>query len=206
MSDFWTSKNGYKVYQNRALSKKTLKKKCPEECEWRMGDGTCDQDCNLLACLWDGDDCDGIAPDGGENMRRSTFYQSVDFVNVLFETTLTKKSERNWLPHIPIMFDIDIMKDMQDYYELYFSVTSHHKNRRKNDMQPEFSYTHWLKEAVKSEYVKVKKERYKYEIIKSGPIAYISYSNNMTKNIPMLEKELRSRGPDRKHTKVLLHW
>ena len=70
MSDFWTPKRGYKVYQNRALSKKIFNKKCPEECEWRMSDGNCDQDCNLLACLWDGDDCDGIAPDGGENLRR----------------------------------------------------------------------------------------------------------------------------------------
>ena len=102
------------------------------------------------------------------------------------------------------MFDIDIVKDMQDYYELYFTVTSRRKNRRKNDMQPEFSYAHWLKEAVKSEYVKVKPERYKYEIIKEGPIAYISYSNNMTKNVPLLIKELRSRAPNRKHTKVLL--
>ena len=75
MSDFWTPKRGYKVYQNRALSRKIFKKKCPEECEWRMSDGNCDQDCNLLACLWDGDDCsrDGIAPDGGENLRSGLF-------------------------------------------------------------------------------------------------------------------------------------
>ena len=73
MSDFWTPKRGYKVYQNRPLSRKIFNKKCPEECEWRMSDGNCDQDCNLLACIWDGDDCDGIAPDGGENLRRGLF-------------------------------------------------------------------------------------------------------------------------------------
>lgn len=100
------------------------------------------------------------------------------------------------------MFDIDIVKDMQDYYELYFKVTSHHKNRRKNDMQPEFSYAHWLKEATKSEYLKVDPKRYKHEIIRDGPIAYISYSNDMKKNIPLLEKELRNHNQNRKHTKV----
>ena len=100
------------------------------------------------------------------------------------------------------MFDIDIVKDMQDYYELYFKVTSHHKNRRKNDMQPEFSYAHWLKEATKSEYLKVDPKRYKHEIIRDGPIEYISYSNDMKKNIPLLEKELRNHNQNRKHTKV----
>ena len=100
------------------------------------------------------------------------------------------------------MFDIDIVKDMQDYYELYFKVTSHHKNRRKNDMQPEFSYVHWLKEATKSEYLKVDPKRYKHEIIRDGPIEYISYSNDMKKNIPLLEKELRNHNQNQKHTKV----
>ena len=100
------------------------------------------------------------------------------------------------------MFDIDIVKDMQDYYELYFKVTSHHKNRQKNDIQPEFSYAHWLKEATKSEYLKVDPKRYKHEIIRDGPIAYISYSNDMKKNVPLLEKELRNRNQNRKHTKV----
>ena len=103
------------------------------------------------------------------------------------------------------MFDIDIVKDMQDYYELYFKVTSRHKNRRKNDMQPEFSYAHWLKEATKSEYLKVDRKRYKHEIIRNGPngpIAYISYSNDMKKNVQLLEKELRNQNSNRKHSKV----
>ena len=40
--------------------------------------------------------------------KRASFYQSIDFVNVLFERTLTEKSVRNWLPHIPFMFDVQI--------------------------------------------------------------------------------------------------
>ena len=95
-----------------------------------------------------------------------------------------------------------LIKDMQDYYELYFKVTSRHKNRRKNDMQPEFSYAHWLKEATKSEYIKVDANRYKHEIVRDGPIVYISYSNDMKKNIPLLEKELRNQNSNNKHTKV----
>ena len=46
---------------------------------------------------------------GGEKDFRPTFYQTLDFVNVLYERTLTEGSERNWLPHVPFMFDIDIV-------------------------------------------------------------------------------------------------
>ena len=46
---------------------------------------------------------------GGEKDKRPTFYQAIDFVNVLYERTLTEGSERNWLPHVPFMFDIDIV-------------------------------------------------------------------------------------------------
>jgi len=192
MSDFWTEEKGYKVYQNGPVPKKVLDKKCSEECvSVKLGDGTCDKECNTLACLWDGDDCDGIAPEGSQD-KRSTFYQSVDFVNVLFERTLTEKSERNWLPHVPFMFDIEIVKDMQEYYALFFSVTSRHKNRQKNDMQPEFGYAHWLKEATKSENVKVDPKKYKHQIVKGGPLAYISYKNDMKKNKPALERQVKS--------------
>ena len=37
---------------------------------------------------------------------------------------------------------------MQTYYQTYFDVTSRHKKRQKNDMQPEFSYIHWLRLVV----------------------------------------------------------
>ena len=88
---------------------------------------------------------------------------------------------------------------MQEYYDLFFKVTSRHKNRQKNDMQPEFSYAHWLKEAAKSENVKVDPDKYKYEIIKGGPLAYISYKNEMEKNKPALERQL-------KRTKTKVTW
>ena len=65
MSDFWTKEKGYKVYKNGPIGKKVLEQKCPEDCvSVKMGDGTCDQECNTIACLWDGDDCDGVLPEG----------------------------------------------------------------------------------------------------------------------------------------------
>ena len=60
--------------------------------------------------------------------KRSTFYQSVDFVNVLFERTLTEESERNWLPHVPFMFDIEIVQGKVEHlnknndFELKYSL------------------------------------------------------------------------------------
>ena len=70
MSDFWTPENGYKVYQNGPVGKGVLEKACSEECvSVKIGDGTCDEECNTLACLWDGDDCDGVEPDVIQEQR-----------------------------------------------------------------------------------------------------------------------------------------
>ena len=53
-----------------------------------MFDGTCDDECNTLACNWDGDDCDDISPSEGATDKRSSFYQSIDFVDVLFSRNI----------------------------------------------------------------------------------------------------------------------
>ena len=54
----------------------------------KMSDGTCDDECNTLACNWDGDDCDDISPSQGDTDKRSSFYQSIDFVDVLFSRNI----------------------------------------------------------------------------------------------------------------------
>ena len=111
MSDFWTKEKGYKIYKDSKLGRKVLKKKCPEDCApSKIGNGKCDQECNTLACLWDDNDCDGIEPSGGNKDNREAYFQSLDFVNVLYEKTLTEGSERNWISHVPLMFDIEIIK------------------------------------------------------------------------------------------------
>ena len=113
MSDFWTPEKGYKIYKNGPIGRKVFEEKCSEDCDSiKMGDGTCNQECNSLACLWDGNDCDGIVPPGGEKDHREAYFQSIDFVNVLYEKTLTQGSERNNLPHVPCMFDIEIIKGL----------------------------------------------------------------------------------------------
>ena len=75
MSDFWTPEKGYKIYQKGSVPTKVLDQKCSEECvSVKMGDGKCDKECNTLACLWDGDDCDGVTPEGtqGQGTADST--------------------------------------------------------------------------------------------------------------------------------------
>ena len=76
----------------------------------KIGNGKCDQECNTLACLWDDNDCDGIEPLGGNKDNRVAYFQSLDFVSVLYERTLRAGSERNKIPHIPLMFDSDIVQ------------------------------------------------------------------------------------------------
>ena len=113
-----------------------------------------------------------------------------------------------------------MQKDMQIYYKKYFDITSRHKKRQKNDMQPQFSYVHWLRwfidimlldrkfqwlfllrEAPKSTHVDIKSEAYKYEFGSQAehPISYIPYYNDMKRNKPLLEEQLQSH-----HTKVCL--
>ena len=71
---------------------------------------------------------------------------------------------------------------MQEHYKIEFDVTSRHKKRQKNDMQPEFSYINWVIEAPKSTHVKVDPEKYKYENVRPGSlVGYVSYWNNMKK-------------------------
>ena len=111
MSVFWTPEKGYKIYKDSSLGRKVLKKKCSEDCVTnKMGDGKCDQECYTLTCLWDDNDCDGIEPTGGSQGHREAYFQSLDFVSVLYEKTLKGKSERNKIPHIPLMCDIEIVK------------------------------------------------------------------------------------------------
>ena len=35
-------------------------RRCPKMCANSIGDGTCNHDCDLFECLWDGGDCDDI--------------------------------------------------------------------------------------------------------------------------------------------------
>ena len=70
----------------------------------------CQSECNRLICLWDDNDCDDISPSDENSDNRILFLQTLDFVNILFERTLKKRNfTRNWIPHMPIMLDIEII-------------------------------------------------------------------------------------------------
>jgi len=183
-SDFWTEATGYKLHTKGALNAKSSNKACTEECiSVKFSDGVCDQECNTLGCLWDGDDCDGVVPPGGEKDHRPGFYQAIDFVNVLFEKKLLPGAERYWMPHVPILFNKQIMADLQGFFHVFYEVTSKHRKRQKNDMQPEFSYAGWVFEAPKSPFVTLEHpELYKAKKEGGSAIFYISYWTNMAKN------------------------
>ena len=110
LEDFWTIEKGYKIYHNGPIGNKSLKRVCPQECNKLLSDGICQTECNMLSCLWDENDCDTIQPSDENIDKRSAYFQTIDFVNILFERTLTKGSTRNWIPHMPMMFDIHIIK------------------------------------------------------------------------------------------------
>ena len=155
----------------------------------------CDQECNTLGCLWDGDDCDGVVPPGGETDHRPGFYQAIDFVNVLYEKKLLPKAERYWMPHVPIMFNKEIMSDLQGFFHVFYDITSSHRKRQKNDMQPEFSYAGWVFEAPKSPFVHLKNPKlYKARREGGHAIFYISYWTNMEKNRGPMKSFMNQKG------------
>ena len=57
--------------QGPVKTSKESKKECPDDCfSVKFSDGCCDELCNTVACLWDGNDCDGVTPKGGERDHR----------------------------------------------------------------------------------------------------------------------------------------
>ena len=79
------------------------------------------------------------------------------------------------------------MADLQSFFHIYYEVTSSHRKRQKNDMQPEFSYMAWLFEAPVSEYPELSNPQlYKSEKRTGGPIGYVSYWTEMERNVPQL--------------------
>ena len=67
-----------------------------------------------------------------------------------------------------------------------------------------FIFTKYLlREAPKSAHVQINSENYKYEFgdTSGKPIAYISYYNDMKRNRPALDRQLKS-----KNTKVYLYF
>ena len=47
---------------------------------------------------------------------------------------------------MPFMFDKKIMVDLQTVFSREYNITSLHKIRRKNDVQTEFAYLHYVNE------------------------------------------------------------
>jgi len=182
LDDFWTEEEGYKLKATSKMKNDIFKKKpCSPWCLSKMSDGQCHQGCNILQCLWDGNDCDGVMPKGGETDPRPTYFKALDFVHTLFEMKLSPGATRYKLPHVPIMINTQIMSELQSAFEPFYEVTSRHRKRQKNDMQFEFSYTNWLLGAANSTFPLSDTNLYKHTR-RGGGIFYMPYWNDMKKN------------------------
>ena len=70
-------------------------------------------ECNLLACLYDNDECDQIDnPD--EPFSGEAFYKSIDYTNLLFNHQFEiDQRKRRWLSHMPFMIRRSIIAELQ---------------------------------------------------------------------------------------------
>ena len=200
MDDFWTAEDGYKLYTSAEISRKPLKENCSENCLKRLiSNGRCDVECNSLACLWDGNDCDGVdAPNDKD--KRPTYFKTLDFVNTLYELNLKHNGTRYKMHHTPLMVNREIMTDLQDTFPLYFDMTSSHRKRQKNDMQFAFSYANWLLEAANSSQTTLNNpDLYRSSRTRTNTIFYMPFYTEMAKN----EAKLAEFDAKRDHIKFL---
>ena len=93
-------------------------------------------------------------------------------------------STRRNLPHVPIIFNKQIMADLQGFLLRLLRCLSGHRKRQKNDMNPQFSYSGWIFEAPKSSFVTLdNSELYKANTESLyGKSHYISYWTDMERN------------------------
>ena len=89
---------------------------CPENCTDLGNNGICDPECNLLACLYDNDECDQIDnPD--EPFTGEAFYKSIDYTNLLFNHKFhVDERKRRWLSHMPFMIRRTIVNELQEIF------------------------------------------------------------------------------------------
>jgi len=125
-------------------------KECPKSCSMDGGvlfrNGECDNDCNLLKCRWDGGDCDDVAAEG--DGQQEAYYSTLDYANVLLNS-LKNNGGRHYVAHTPHLYDTQIMKELQSRFQVEFNLTSSHRYRKKNDIQYEFMYFHYLNDQKK---------------------------------------------------------
>ena len=80
--------------------------------------------CNRFQCMWDNHDCDDIEPYDSYRDLRESFYQSVDYTQLVLDRKFgTKVSNRTMNPHMPIIIDKRILKDITDDFPVETALT-----------------------------------------------------------------------------------
>ena len=192
LSNFWTKETGYKLILGSEIARNYDLKDCPKDClTTYYADGICDEHCNKLTCVWDGNDCDAKEPDNQKPDGRIAWLRSVQYVNVLYDRNLINEVRWTAQDHIPIMLNRHIMTELQTKFSREFAVTSAHKIRRKNDMNFQFSYVGWLMQAPRSA-ISIDIDLYNYTTEeKNGRTKYVGYFNEMWKNLGQLESLMK---------------
>jgi len=138
-SDFWTEERGYIMLtqRNLYLPRDAL---CPEKCLDRGTASTCDTDCNILGCLYDGGRCDKELSE----VREASYRHKLEFDLMLFHKFMGKKSI-SIVYHYPVLINVTIMEALQQgSFKPFFEATSGHKIRQVNEIQFQTMYVNWV--------------------------------------------------------------
>ena len=193
--DFWTQETGYKLRVGSLLYSFAQRyllalftPTCSSVCRHKRHNGQCDPGCNQQKCLFDGNEC--TPPKSG----RPSFFDALDFTGALFNDRMGY-AYRWRTEHIPLLINKRIMIDLQNTFKSYFTATSSHHTRQRNDIQFEFAYINWLVEAPNSGLrSKIYPWLYKSTVVGTDDFAYIAYGGGSVRgNRETLTKTLSKR-------------
>ena len=145
--------------------------KCSSLCLGKRGNGVCDQTCNTVNCLYDGNECgDQLPPSDG----RPSWFGAVDFTLAMLTERLGRFSPLD-IQHMPQMMNKRILANLNKYFGQYYNETSSHHTRQRNEVQTQIAYNNWLVAAPASSNVNVDKQLYQSTLVDVVDWRYVGY-------------------------------
>lgn len=145
--DFYLKSTGVNIFLGWPIPE------CTYDCPWIfIGDGSCDQICNIEECQFDGGDCIGqteeIVKKREKKLKtvesgKDVFAKSLIYTNKLFNKIYGFKT-RKVLAHVGFLLEKSIIESMIKKFNHEIKKTQSHRFRNEEDLQYAFTYYNFL--------------------------------------------------------------
>jgi len=147
--------------------------KCSESCLAKRDNDVCDDQCNTVNCLYDGNECAKQLPPGD---GRPSWFGAVHFTfAMLIEKAGFELVARSAVKvtHTPLLMNTRILADLRSHFGAYYTETSSHHTRQRNEVQTQIMYVNWL--VVAPSVVNVDKQLYRFRVADTADTLFIGY-------------------------------